>query len=154
MIVSIYLWHSEGLTKRNWAILYSAVEAAKRYGGPFMIAGDFNMTPESLAMQHEFLRKAGVVVRASNSVTCTGNGGGSELDFCLIDSRVQDAVVKVEVDPSFAGSPHQAVVVTLRANATCGHKKVLHKPKSFPARRPSLRRGRWTPAQPWSCTSC
>ena len=45
LIVSVYLWHSEGLSKRNWAILYSAVEVAKRFGGPFMIAGDFNMAP-------------------------------------------------------------------------------------------------------------
>ena len=47
LLISVYLWHSEGLTKRNWVILFSAVEAAKKYGGPFMIAGDFNMAPSA-----------------------------------------------------------------------------------------------------------
>ena len=137
MIISVYLWHTEGLTSRNWSILHSAVEAAKRFGGPFIIAGDFNMAPECLAAQHAFLKKAGLALRAANSVTCTGASGGTEVDMCLIDARIQDAIVRMEVDSSFAGSPHQAVVLTLRASAPCSMKRVLRKPKGFPTKKPT-----------------
>ena len=45
MIVSVYLWVTEGLTERNLAILYAAGDAIAAYGGPWIIAGDFNVLP-------------------------------------------------------------------------------------------------------------
>ena len=74
MIISIYLWHSEGFSDRNWNILFAAIDAAKKYGGPFIIAGDFNLAPEQMAAQADFLRKSGVSVRAPNAVTCAVTG--------------------------------------------------------------------------------
>ena len=136
MIISIYLWHSEGFSDRNWNILFAAIDAAKKYGGPFIIAGDFNLAPEQMAAQADFLRKSGVSVRAPNAVTCAGTGGGSEIDFCLIDSRIEHALEKIAVEHSFMASPHQAVILTLRATAPSARKVVLHKPKAFPSRRP------------------
>ena len=48
MVLSVYLWHSEGLSERNRLILEAAGEAIETFGGAWMLAGDFNMTPEDL----------------------------------------------------------------------------------------------------------
>ena len=46
LLMSAYLWNVEGATERNLEILRAAGEEAARYGGPWIIAGDLNMTPE------------------------------------------------------------------------------------------------------------
>ena len=46
--MSVYLFHSEGLTCRNKSILDKAGAIALEHGGPWPLAGDFNLTPEQL----------------------------------------------------------------------------------------------------------
>ena len=46
LLMSAYLWSVEGATERNLEILRAAGEEATKYGGPWIIAGDFNMTPD------------------------------------------------------------------------------------------------------------
>ena len=36
MVLSMYLWRSEGLTERNMSILQAAGDAIARFGGPWM----------------------------------------------------------------------------------------------------------------------
>ena len=48
MLMPLYLWHSEGLTMRNMEILHAVGEAIASFGGPWVLAGDFNMEPETL----------------------------------------------------------------------------------------------------------
>ena len=47
-LISVYMWQSEGVTARNKELLERASVYAKRVGGPWLIAGDFNMTPGQL----------------------------------------------------------------------------------------------------------
>ena len=37
-VISVYLWHTEGLSPRNMAILKAAGEAAAHFGGPWIMA--------------------------------------------------------------------------------------------------------------------
>ena len=46
LLISVYMWCIEGATERNLDLLRAAGEAATMYGGPWIIGGDFNMTPE------------------------------------------------------------------------------------------------------------
>ena len=48
IMMSTYLWHSEGMTPRNMAILEQAGAHARMFKGPSLLAGDFIMTPERL----------------------------------------------------------------------------------------------------------
>jgi endonuclease/exonuclease/phosphatase family metal-dependent hydrolase len=84
MILSIYLGHSEGLTARNWRILEAAGAAIVRFGGPWCLAGDFNMEPSDIEQAHVFLRRIGGVVVAPQTSTCRSALGGRVIDFCLI----------------------------------------------------------------------
>ena len=136
MVISVYLWHSEGMSDRNLAILHAAGEAARRFGGPFIVGGDFNMSPEQMESQRELLGKMGVKVMAPQGVSCGTTGGGSVIDYFLVDKRIAGAVVKVEVDHAFDASPHRAVVLRIKSSAPHHVLEVLDQARSFPARRP------------------
>ena len=47
-ILSVYLWHSEGLTARNLDLLQTLAQVIYRLRGPWLLAGDFNFTPQEL----------------------------------------------------------------------------------------------------------
>ena len=49
MVVSSYIWHSEGLTERNSALLDAAGATVAEFGGPWIIGADWNMTPAELS---------------------------------------------------------------------------------------------------------
>ena len=54
-ILSVYLWHSEGLTARNLDVLQTLAQVISRLRGPWLLAGDFNITSQ------EFLPLAGYI---------------------------------------------------------------------------------------------
>ena len=136
LLVSVYLWHSEGLTTRNMEILHAAGEAIARFGGPWVLAGDFNMTPSELARAHEWLgRTAGDIV-APATPTCRSTCGGRVIDYFIVDRRIMGAVHAVWTDLDFPASPHRAVVLRLRSAATRELVLRLRRPRSLPADRP------------------
>ena len=58
VVMSVYLWHTEGMTRRNRSILDRAGQQIKMFKGPWLIAGDLNMTPEHFeADAGDWLRK-------------------------------------------------------------------------------------------------
>eukprot|EP00972_Heterocapsa_arctica_P075083 11079369-Heterocapsa_arctica.AAC.1 len=136
MVMSVYLWHTEGLTERNIGILNAAGEAAARFGGPWLLAGDFNMTPSELQQAQGWLERIGGVIVAPQLTTCRTSLGGRTIDFCVVDRRIENAVHSVWADLGCTASPHTAVVVRLRAKATREMARRLRKPISFPAERP------------------
>jgi len=48
LVLSIYLWHAEGLTARNQAILFAAGNIIKRHGGRGCWAGTLTPHPKTL----------------------------------------------------------------------------------------------------------
>lgn len=104
--MSVYLWHSEGATPRNRAILEQAGLKAKSLQWPWMLAGDFNVTPDELEEDAgDWLRKIGGVVVKSDSPTCRSASGGRIIDYCVIDARMAGAVVAVSADQDFPLAP-------------------------------------------------
>ena len=49
LLVVVYLYHSEGLSERNQALLASVELLSRTVGLPTMIGGDFNLTREEVA---------------------------------------------------------------------------------------------------------
>jgi ribonuclease HI len=136
VLASVYLWHSEGLTDRNLALLYAAGDAVIAHGGPWVLAGDFNMTPEELAVADTWLRRVGGRVFAPALPTCRSSGGGRAIDFFIVDQRIAHAVESVWTDLSMEASPHSAVILRLRSSATTELVKMLRTPCRFPTVRP------------------
>jgi len=94
LLVSVYLWHEEGLTTRNRAILYAAGDAIRRHGGPWILVGDFNTTPNDVKhSMGKWLERIGGEVCAPGNLTCkNGRGGGRTIDFFIVDSRISHGV--------------------------------------------------------------
>ena len=137
MVISIYLWHSEGLSDRNRTILDAAAEAIRRFGGPWLMAGDFNMTPQDLRDGMEaWLDKLGGKVIAPPEPTCRSKLGGRTIDFAVIDVRIEAAVQGIWVDYGVKASPHSVVRIRLRTRGTRDMVRRLKKPRAFPSDRP------------------
>ena len=49
VMANAYLYHSEGLSDNNWLILTEMGRYLTELGLPFIIAADWNMTPQTLA---------------------------------------------------------------------------------------------------------
>ena len=136
-LISLYLWHSEGTSCRNMELLHKAGEIAAATSGPWLIAGDFNMTPLELEEGASlWLQKVGGVVIAPCAWTCRSANGGRTIDFAVIDARVRNAIQSIGVDFGFPSSPHRAVRIRLRCAASREVALQLKRPWSFSATRP------------------
>ena len=79
IFISLYLYHTEGFTARNLELLTAVGVAIKRWGGAWVIGGDFNMTPDEFREgADEWLDKLGGEFRTPGKATCTGGAGGGE----------------------------------------------------------------------------
>ena len=47
-VISVYLKDSEGLTEYNLRVLQEAAALARTLGGPWIMAGDWNVEPKTL----------------------------------------------------------------------------------------------------------
>ena len=137
LILSVYLWTNEGLSAKNLRVLAAAAAIIDSHGGPWLIGGDFNMTPEELQQGAgwEWLGRVGGVVRGTGTPTCAG-GVGRELDFFIIDARLAEQVIKVEPVLSLRKEPHSPVRMVLKATRANLLMKVVKRPGMFPITKP------------------
>ena len=134
-MLSVYLWHEEGLTARNRAILYAAGDAIKRHNGPWILGGDFNTTPQDLKLSMQtWLKNVGGDVCAPGNYTCKNRFGGRTIDFFIVDSRISHGVQGVWTQMDFPSSPHYMVVLRIAADASDTEILKIISPKSFDAR--------------------
>ena len=130
----MYLWEGEGLTPRNKRLLFAAGAVAQRHGGPWILGGDFQNTPQDVRrIMAKWLEKVGGDVCAPGNLTCRSIHGGRTIDFFVVDSRISHGVQGVWCQFDFPSSPHYLVV--LRIAATASRTQVLRviTPKSFEA---------------------
>ena len=136
LLMSIYLWHSEGLSQRNLDILNAAARIVHYHGGPWLLAGDFNMTADDLRRAEKWLAKIDGKVVATEVATCRSVRGGRVIDLLVIDNRIGGAIQRTWTDMRFPSSPHRAVVIRIRANATRDMVCRVKKARPFPMERP------------------
>ena len=141
LVVSVYLWHSEGMTSRNLDILLTALAAVKAHGGPWLIVGDFNCPPSVLQNAlHPTLSAAGAVV-VSTSTPTHYPGGGLEpaiLDYGIVDDRIANTRVvrSIELDLDLSIGKHRAVRVNISNKGHVSYVTRILKPKAFPRKVP------------------
>ena len=148
LVISIYLWPTEGLTQRNRDLVFAALGEGKAYGGPWIIMGDFNLTPEELKRHlGQVIEGSGGAVWAPEDPTFypEGNRKPRTIDFAILDTRVMGCRLNVRVATDYSLQGHRAVEFTIKGR-TCNPlcwalatpRKLPRVPKCGCARKPVL----------------
>ena len=82
LLITTYLWCGEGWSARNYGIMQQITALVSTYSLPYIIVGDFNMTPSVFAASGwcDFMDAE---ILACGENTCT-IGAGAQLDFAII----------------------------------------------------------------------
>ena len=120
---SVYLRTSEGLTAANMAILEELAVALKVVKGPWVVGGDWNISPEVLAASR-WPEMVGGKIFAGSHPTCNN----SNYDFFVVDRAVAHAVVGVQRLDDGGFSPHWATRLFIKGDARRHAVRKLCKP--------------------------
>ena len=155
--MSVYCVTGEGLSARNLAILAEVARILSRIRGCWLVAGDFNLTPQQL---HEsgWVDLVGASVCAPQVPTCNQK----VMEFFVLDRRLVDAgaVKGLAVVRDSPGNPHYAVRLWLDGRCRRNQVRMLSSPSKVGASLPfgpfaeSVGRG-WDfllPSQPLACS--
>ena len=126
--MSIYLRHSEGLSEANMCILEVATVALRCLKGPWVAAGDWNMSPQTLA-QSRWLEQVDGIIFATELTTCND----STYDFFVVHRSIAKAVVGVQRLEDAGMNPHSPSRLILRGDARRhAVRKLVRPPKVEP----------------------
>ena len=103
-VLSAYFWSSIGIAERNMALLKSIAFLIRRLRGPWLLAADWNFSPQVL-QESGWLRLVEGKIRSSGVATCKGN----ELDHFVVAARINHAVLAVARITDTGSGPHSAV---------------------------------------------
>ena len=107
------------LYDRNRALLHAAGNLIRKHGGPWVLGGDFQNTPEDMHYyMRNWLESVGGEVCAAGNVTCKSVNGGRTIDYFIIDSRISHGVSGIWTQMDMPSSPHYLVVLRLDAVAS------------------------------------
>ena len=132
LVLSIYLFESEGLSDRNVNLIEKAGQAVVTHGGPWVIGGDFNLTPAELSGVNHLIRRMRGTVVAPNTPTGRPSCTGRVIDFFLADERILGAVQCVFTDVDSTSSPHLSVILALKSSAARQQFRTVRKLRTFP----------------------
>ncbi len=102
-------WDSEGPTERNLALLQHVAAKLALLTGPWVLGGDFNMTPAVLGATGWLGLVRGVVV-APQAATC----GTRCLDYFVVSANFAHVVAGIAVVGDAPFKPHSPVRIYLR----------------------------------------
>ena len=94
LVLSAYLWHTEGLTIRNKKLLVTPISTAKYFGCLCIIGADFQMPPEELMLSFgTILDEADAFVVAPTEPTHRPEKGAhSVIEYFIVSSTVQEHI--------------------------------------------------------------
>ena len=110
--LNTYLISGEGLSVGNLDILQAAAVCLKALKGPWVAAGDWNITPAMLTST-QWLKMVGGVIIAPELPTCNAN----VYDFFVVHKSLAHAVVGIQRLHDGGCHPHYPVRLLLRGNA-------------------------------------
>ena len=129
--ISLYLWTSEGMSQRNLDLLQTVAMVVASLCGPWVLAADFNVTPDVLRQTGWLALVKGSIV-ASTDPTCNKN----VYDYFVVDRRLGAAVLGVSLVNDAGFHPHFPSRIFLRGKLRDMKKRVLVAPKKIGARVP------------------
>ena len=106
--ISLYLIDTVGLNEANKLILEEVTVAVKSLKGPWVIAGDWNLSPETLAASG-FLQMIGGALFSPADPTCNDN----RYDFFVVSKALSFAVVGAQRVDGVHMKPHRPVSLLL-----------------------------------------
>ena len=108
--VAVYLYNSEGLSERNRGVLLDLARLIRGLRGPWVVMGDWNLSPE-------VLQASGWVEEVCGKVLCPSmpTCKNSTIDYFVVDRRLVHAVVYVKRLEGFGITPHYPVRLAIRA---------------------------------------
>ena len=127
-IISIYLWHTERLSDRNPALLGHLAKILSSMRAPWVIAGDWNLTPTVLDNSGWITLIKGRI-HSAGVPTCNLQ----EYDFFVLDARLSTAAVGVKAISGSGNPLHVPTRLYLRGNARCNMVNVIIAPVKVPA---------------------
>ena len=125
---SVYLRHSEGMSEANQAILEEVAVALQCLGGPWIVAGDWNLSPSVLA-HSRWPEMVDGVIFATELPTCNE----SVYDYFVVHRSLARAVVGVQRLQDSGLNPHWASRLLLRGDARRYAVRELVKPRKVEA---------------------
>ncbi len=125
-VASIWPIPSVGLSEENLQLLQEVAEDLGSLTGPWVVGGDWNLTPQQLAASG-WLGLVGGVVCAPAKPTCNG----SVYDYFVVAEGFADAVLGAVVIGDAEYSPHTGVRLYITAAARSIMKRVVTAPRSI-----------------------
>ena len=127
-VLSLYLWHSEGLTARNLELLQTLAQAISRLRGPWLLARDFNITPQELSASG-WLQLVRGLVHAPQAPTC----GRKTYDVFVTSSSLAGLIAGVSVVHNGRFHPHSPARLWLMGEVRRKMVRELVAPTKIPA---------------------
>ena len=93
LVAVVYLYDGEGWSDRNVSIMHEVASALVALGQPFVMMGDFNMSPSEFG-QGSFLDSVKGVVLAPDEPTFQATNSNSIIDFFVISASLACAVTQ------------------------------------------------------------
>ena len=130
--ISLYLRHSEGMSESNREILEAAAAFLASVSGPWVVAADWNITPQVLE-QSRWPELVGGKIHTPDGPTCAAKC----YDYFVVEKGLSTAVAGVVRITDAGTYPHIPTRLLIRA-ADCRRKiRRLVKPPYIPARLPA-----------------
>ena len=131
-MISIYLIDGEKDSENNLAILAEVTALIKTLKGPWIVAGDFNMSPSELKATN-WHRTAGGQIHAPSTATCLA----TIYDFFVVCNSLSPAVAGVQTIEDGGLYPHSPARLLIRANARRPAARRLRRPTKVPGKLPA-----------------
>ena len=123
LVISVYGYAGEGLSQRYWTLLEALVRLVAAAGRPFIIAADWNITPQVLESTGVPQRMRGYIVHTGMPTYVVAEPE-SEIDFIVVSHHFKDAVDRAYVLDATGVKKHYPVQFDVRGDLKSGFRRL------------------------------
>ena len=118
-IFSVYIWHSEGWSSRNEALLEAVLKRTRTTKHPWLIACGANMSPEDFEKSLWFRKEQMYVMAPEGVSTCRSRNAKGEwvekvYDYVIACRSLEGRISDMQVLEDFEPRPHKAVTFVVQ----------------------------------------
>ena len=137
LVLNVYLDQTDQLGVKNRAILMMAGVTIECLGIPYVMGGDWNLTPQQI-IATEWINTIDGQVIAPEDPTCrpTPSHTGKIIDYFIVSQWLAPLVLSIAIDKEDVYRPHCAVVMHIKIAPDLVYETSAMKAASFPEERP------------------